>query len=453
MSNPAVDSDSRRSRRARRARHRERGNYGTIVLMALLREGPLTPEALEVKTGMLATQARAVAVRAQERAERATGTASRPRNPPDQLDTLADSHIESEFEKLIAQGKVVLNGSGKYELTELGRQEAVEYSARMENAAGVVQRKFLDPSAAAKNAIVLYFLLSVLKLICAFISGSVALLADGTDSTIDTASAVVVWAGMKYKKELVGTVVIILLMLGTALSLGYEAVMTTTEALAGRAVAMTSPLLVIGVECVSAVLLLALSYYLRFVGRRSGSLSLVSQSVDATNSVYVAAAVIVGAIFSMVGVNLVDALVGGLVAIRIFIDGVGLARETYKTVRGGKADLTKYPLPFEKKWQEGRAEAFRAWALYSVAKGKATDRDGVASFLETTLADSYVPFLSELGEGIAKGYDFRGGIDDVLKPLLDEGLLVEKEGKLYPTEKGNARLTRLFKPTRYRQRV
>jgi len=40
-----------------------------------------------------------------------------------------------------------------------------------------------------------------MKLLAGFLSGSVGLIADGADATVDTVSASLVWIGIKYKKE------------------------------------------------------------------------------------------------------------------------------------------------------------------------------------------------------------------------------------------------------------
>jgi len=86
-------------------------------------------------------------------------------------------------------------------------------------------------------------------------SGSIGLLADGLDGTIDTASAIIAWAGAKWKKEMLGTVVTICRMFFSALSLCYEGVHAVVQGMRRGFHPVMSPFMVIGIEtCVLSAL-------------------------------------------------------------------------------------------------------------------------------------------------------------------------------------------------------
>ena len=81
----------------------------------------------------------------------------------------------------------------------------------------------------------------------------------------------------------------------------------------------------------SALVCGALYLYQRFVGLRSGSLALITQSVDSRNHVIVAVSVTAGLVASLFQFPLLDTLVGLAVAILILKSGVELAIETLRT--------------------------------------------------------------------------------------------------------------------------
>ncbi len=241
------------------------------------------------------------------------------------------------------------------------------------------------------------------------------------------------------------------MMFATAISVGYDSAVTILEAIKSSISPISMPYLVVVTECVALIAALILSYYQRFVGRKNGSLALISQSIDSKNHIYIAAAVIVGAIFSIAGINFVDALIGGFIAFKILVDGFGLTKEMLQSVRGEETDLSKYQLPFEKKWHLGKLETFRTWILYSIKEDKLNTREALINSLEETFKTGYLPILSEFKFGLGKDYDFEGNFSDLIKPLVDEGYLLENDEELLLTEKGKLRVNRLFRNIRHRQ--
>ena len=147
----------------------------------------------------------------------------------------------------------------------------------------------------------------------------------------------------------------------TATTLAYESVTSVIENIQGTFTPMSMPYLVIIVEIIALISAFIFSAYQRYVGRRSQNFSLISQSVDSKNSMYSAAAVIIGVVFSIFGIYWVDAIVGGFIAVRIIIDGVDLTRQTIRTLKGEEPDYSQFKLPFEKEIGVRRLENFRNW--------------------------------------------------------------------------------------------
>jgi cation diffusion facilitator family transporter len=364
----------------------------------------------------------------------------------------SDEHLDvvSMCRGLAAKKLIAANCEGKYELTSEGHAQAEAVARRMEKGASIVENQVLKPSAAARNITVSYVILAALKMAAGFLSGSVGLIADGADTAVDTVASSIVWAGIKFKKEVLGTLTIIALMFVTAVILFFNSVASIIHEIQGVFTPMSMPFIVIAVEIIVAASMFTLSYYQRVVGRRSQSLPLISQSIDSQNSIYSSIAVIIGAVFTLFGVHWVDAVVGGFIAVRITIGGVGLTREAAKSMKGQKPEFSKYKLPFEEQIGQRRMDNFRNWTLYSIRNGKLCTKQEIATSLEKAFRPSYLPELfAELH--IGKNVDFEENITEITAPLIEQGYLAEDNGKYWITDKGKTYIKGTINRLRYKQ--
>ena len=359
-------------------------------------------------------------------------------------------NIQLECEGLIEQGMLRLN-EDEYELTEKGRKEAEKSVEEMEIATISIRNQLLSPTAAARNTVIADFSLAIMKLSAGFISASAGLIADGADTAIDTVSASVVWAGIKFKKEFLGTLIIISMMFITAISVGYESVTKLIDATNVAIPPISLPYLVVAVEGIALVAAAILHFYQRYVGKSNGSLALISQSIDSKNHIYVAAAVIVGAVFSVFGICFIDALIGAFVATRILIDGFELSKEAFYSIRGEETDFSKYEIPLEKHWHLSKLETFRTWILYSIKEDGLNTKEGLIDSLERAFRPKYTPILSEFRFSLGKGFDFEKEFDNLIKPLLEEKFIIKRGKNFILTEDGKSRVDRIFQSIKYRQ--
>jgi len=360
-------------------------------------------------------------------------------------------NVQLECERLIEQDMLRLNEENKYELTEKGREEAEKSVKEMEKAAISIRDQLLSPAAAARNTVIADFFLAVMKLLAGFFSASVGLIADGADAAIDTVSASVVWAGIKFKKEFLGTLIIISMMFITAISVGYESATKIIDALTATISPISMPYLVIAVEGIALVAAAILHFYQRYVGKRNGSLALISQSIESKNHIYVAAAVIIGAISSIFEIHFVDALIGTFVAVRILIDGFGLLKEAFSSIKGEETDFSKYEIPLERHWHLSRLETFRTWILYSIKEDNLNTKEELINSLEKTFKPKYIPILSEFRFSFGEGFDFEKEFDNLIKPLLEEKFIIKKGKNFILTGDGKSRVDRVFRSIRYHQ--
>ena len=364
-------------------------------------------------------------------------------------DSKQELDVKLECQNLQEKSLIIMNQKGKFELTTEGREKAAEFERNLKKSTDILEGQILSPSAAARNTIIVDFFLASLKLLSGIFSGSVGLLADGADATVDTVSAGVVWLGMKIKREILGTLIVLLMMFISGISVGYDSIRSIIDAFLGTLSPLAMPYLVIITEIIALIFALALFLYQRFVGKRNGSLVLISQSVDSKNHIYVALGVITGAIFSIFGIYFVDAFVGGFVAARILVDGIKLSKETIASIKGEEVDLKKYEIPFERQWEMSKLETFRTWILYSVKELKLNTKDELIRELERTFKPKYVPILTEFKFSLGKGFDFEGSFDTLVNPLVDNDLLVKRNGDLLITEEGRKRITELTRLVRY----
>ena len=435
----------------KRSRH---GDFGKLILLALMKEGPLDLDALEKMASTLVSQFEMVGTEFGTRI--ISGIFSKLGRPavarPSRVkrkDSKQELDVKLECQNLQEKSLIMKNQKGKFELTTEGREKAAEFERNLRKSTDILEGQILSPSAAARNTIIVDSFLASLKLLSGIFSGSVGLLADGADATVDTVSAAVVWLGMKIKREILGTLIVLLMMLISGISVGYDSISSIIDAFLGTLSPLAMPYLVIITEIIALIFALALFLYQRFVGKRNGSLVLISQSVDSKNHIYVALGVITGAIFSIFGIYFVDAFVGSFVAARILVDGIKLSKETIASIKGEEVDLKKYEIPFERQWEMSKLETFRTWILYSVKELKFNTRDELIRELERTFKPKYVPILTEFKFSLGKGFDFEKSFDTLVNPLVENDLLVKRNGDFFITEEGGKRITELTRMVRY----
>ena len=358
--------------------------------------------------------------------------------------------VAATCDDLASKKWIKLTDNATYELTAEGRVQAEEIAKDMESLVHRIETQILNPSAAARNATAGYFALAILKMLAGFFSGSVGLIADGADTTVDTASSAIVWAGIKFKKEIVGTIIILGLMFLTAAILFYDSASSIIKNVHGIFPPISMPIMVIVIELIAMLSMYVLSLYQRVVGNRNQSLALISQSIDSKNSIYSSGAVIVGVIFSLFGIYWVDAIVGAFIAVRISIDGVSLTREVDKSMKGQQPEFSKFKLPIEKRLEQLRLDNFRNWILYSIYKDKLCTKQELVASLEKTFRPSYMPAaFNEFRVGA--GVDFKNGFSDLIKPLTDEAYIVETNGAYSLTSKGKTFIKDTVDTLRYKE--
>lgn len=353
---------------------------------------------------------------------------------------ITDLHenLAAHVEDLEGRGWVSRDGD-RYALTAVGRERAGKVLSELERTGrrlGVVAR----PETVSLVSLGAHLGLAALKLPAGILSGSVGLINDALDTLLDGLSSLLVWAGFRFDRERQVNVVLVILMLATGLLTLYHAVERLFVPFEPEVDAFT-----FAATLISALLCGVLYLYQRFVGVNSGSMALITQSVDSRNHVIVAASVTAGLIAALVRFPLLDILVGLAVAILILKSAVELAVELWKAMGEDEVDLSAYGVPLIGRLEAMREEQLRDWMLYLVDRGEATTREALTQRASEALDFGDHPSLRALGLEVDAGAEVR--IAGSLAALFTEAWVTDEE-PLALTEAGRAHLGASLNPRR-----
>jgi len=298
--------------------------------------------------------------------------------------------LEEALEELTERGWVVREGE-RYALTSVGREEARKPLTDMRRTRALLG-KLAQPQTVSKIGLAVHWGLAALKLPAALLSGSVGLLNDATDTLLDGLSSVLVYFGLRFDTERAVNVVLVLLMLVTGGFTFCEAVRRFFVPFKPEVDWFTFLAVII-----SALVCLVLYSYQRYVGLRSGSLALITQSVDSRNHVIVAASVTAGLIASLLRFPLLDTLVGLAVAVLILKSAIELAIETIRYLGEEEVDLSRYKMGLLERHEQFRHSQLRNWMLYLVEYQQVQTRADLVTKVRQSLDFGINPMLRELG--------------------------------------------------------
>jgi Co/Zn/Cd efflux system component len=344
----------------------------------------------------------------------------------------------NDLERMMQAG-LVERQEELYALTPLGHEKAAEKLAGLRKA-GMFIRKLAQPQTVSQISLGVHLGLAALKLPAGLLSGSVGLINDAADTLLDGLACLLVYAGLRLNKERAVNVMLVLLMLGTGGLTFYEAVkrfFIPSKPEADWFAFLAAAL--------SALVCLMLWGYQRYIGLRSGSVALITQSVDSRNHVIVAASVTAGLVASLLHFNLLDTLVGLAVAVLILKSAVELGIDIMRSLRKGEADLSRYKMGLIARYEQFRQVQLRNWMLYLVEKEKALTQAELRARACQAFDFSDNPALR--GFGLHRQSDTSKLVEQSLHELYKNGWLVGNE-RLSTTDAGRDHLSRVVKRTR-----
>jgi Co/Zn/Cd efflux system component len=180
-----------------------------------------------------------------------------------------EEHLRKAIEK-----KVLEERDGRYHLTPGGK----EIAEHMQRVIPAFMKWVFSPETASLLSLVAHVVLSVLKLNVGFLSRSAGLTADGIDNAVDTLSSLLVWLGIKYDKEKLVSVFIMITMF---VSVGGVALATFNKIIHSGPI--QEGLIAFVVSGICGLIMLGLSSYQYLVGKKSSNFAIMCQAVDSRN--------------------------------------------------------------------------------------------------------------------------------------------------------------------------
>ncbi len=347
--------------------------------------------------------------------------------------------LEDDIRLLEGNG-LLRETDGRYSLTSKGREAASKYLSFVAQFSRLVDRALL-PETVSIIGLAVHFALATLKLAAGWLSGSIGLISDGTDTLLDGLSSVLVFLGLRFDKERYVNVLLVVLMLGVGASLVAEVIHRFLEPVHPEA-----DLLSFFAIVTSGAVCLLLGQYQRYVGARSGSLSLISQSIDSRNHVIVAAGVTAGLVAAALNFGLLDTVVGLAVAVLILKSAFDLAAETLRALQGAEVDFSKYEPGVVERYRRHKQRQLEEWALYLIASKGPVDRAHVLSHAKEALHFGDVPVLRELRMVDDGSPEER--VKEALETLAESGF-VTPDDPLQATAEGKARIGEILRKRRH----
>jgi len=290
----------------------------------------------------------------------------------------------------------------------------------------------IKPETVSKVSLGIHLFLAALKIPAALLSGSVGLLNDGVDTLLDALSSIFVYLGFKYDKEHLVNVFLTILMLVVASYTMKESIMRLITPYTPEVDYFTFTATIL-----SAILCGLLYLYQGYVGSKTGSMTLITQSVDSRNHVIVAISVTAGLIGTITGNVKIDTYVGLGVALLILKSALELLIELIKNIGEEEPEVSKIKIPLEKRLNNFRRTQLRDYLLYMISKGGSESFEDVKEIGRKALDFTNNPLLREIG--ITEPPTREEDIDIILNELTSQGFITEKP-VLSLTEKGNKQL-------------
>ncbi|MBN2154701.1 MAG: cation transporter [Candidatus Lokiarchaeota archaeon] len=229
--------------------------------------------------------------------------------------------------------------------------------------------------------LILHIILTVVKLSFGFLFGSAGLIADGVDNGVDTGSSMLIWLGVKYKKEKLISLIIIILMYASIGLIGYESVQ---KFLNPEPIDMW--VLNLSITLVCGILMLILSGYQYLTGQFHKNFPILCQSVDSQNHFYTSLLVSAGIVLSRIAqitgltwLNYGDGFASVIVGILILKSAIELTIEFRKEQEDKDSAVSHY---VKRSMEKLKQRIIFGWLHRELEKNPLTKEQMEQSFLE-----------------------------------------------------------------------
>jgi Co/Zn/Cd efflux system component len=337
--------------------------------------------------------------------------------------SIRDNNIREAI-RLLKAKDLIVQENGIYSPTALGKKIATYGKLELKHEIYWLSRILTEKMVLIVSLTIL-IVLAVLKISFGLTTRSNGLFSDGIENFTDLIKIGIIVLSIRYAKDRLGSIGIMIMMIYAGIILCYTSIASLIKT------PFISAGSINGIGFFIAVLSLALNAillkYKFFVGKRTGNLSILSDAKDSAHNMQIAAGVLIGLVFAIFGVYMVDVVVGLVIGILILWDGGATLKELL--VKGEDIDVNAIHLGSDNKY----IDRITHWII-TVVEGE-----------ELTRAELNIRFL----EGLDVGYKYfdewavigyhqlqERGIHDKIEYLIKNDIIREENGKLYLTRKG-----------------
>jgi Co/Zn/Cd efflux system component len=330
--------------------------------------------------------------------------------------------LPDDLAGLLKAGWVIQEGD-RFALTERAREQVNRAMEQARTSSEWVNRnlRFLfQPEVASKVTLIVQVILALIKLPAGLLSGSVGLLNDSADTILDLLSSLLVYFGIRFNKERLVSILLVVFMLGTGGFTLYEAVERVLTPYVPKV-----DWFPFAAAILSALAGLMLWTYQRYVGIHSGLMAFIAESVDSRNHVIVALSVTAGLAASLLRFGLLDMLVGLVVAILILWSAIQLVVDLLRSSADEKVDLSRYGFWLLNVYEHFRDTHLREWMLYLVDHREVQTRDDLVDRVHQAFDFRNNPWMKLVG--LDRQFATDTIIEQILEEMFSQGLVVDQE--------------------------
>ena len=324
---------------------------------------------------------------------------------------IGDEDVEEYIQKAKRKKLIQIQSENVIALTEEGIQ-LVEFSYFWNLHTSYWMGIFFSKKTVLLGTAFFLVVISLLKISTGLDLGSQGMVTEGFENLTDLVKiGIIVIIGMTLKKDKFASIIIILLMLFTGGTLAWSSV---NNLIYPAEIVPTVQAYIIGI--VSILGNIGLMYLKGMVGRISGNLSFLSDSKDSALNVKLSTGVLIGLTFAIFNYYFVDAIVGIIISILVFKEGIEILIELTK--KEEDFDITAIKVVADNVYDN----RLTGYLLGSIRRESITRAELIDNFNEgLSLGRKYYEgfadfFYNDLGSEIAEKH---------LDKLL-EGRLIEK---------------------------
>lgn len=291
------------------------------------------------------------------------------------------------------------------------------------NSKGVLIRSFIG-----------LFILSILKISIGTFS-SESLRADGIENFLDCLAVVLIGLGIRFKKERLVNIILILLMTFAGLSIIYESIIS----LVTGPEPIEVPYIAIIISIVSIILNIYLRVLKNFVGKKNRNSSLVASAIDSRVNIILSTGIILGALLSEFGrsqgipfLYYFDPIIAIFISYFIFREVIEIFTEFVKEHE--ELEFEKFQMSYEENFKEYIIKWI--FLVYFDNLTNSINLKELNERFQNSLKKSEEVYssFSYFGLYIYKEH----GVNAVVQNLIDNGFLeINEEGCIHVTDKGS----------------